>query len=293
IQRQIDLINLTKQYSDAQVANAAETAKTYLDALHEAEDASRQLDKDREARLKQMEREEQTAQLLNDQLMSRLQHEAELARLSGDPVRMENAERELYIATRINELLRDRPELTPPERKGVAEDEWDELTRTDREGKLRDTFKRSFTDGIRAAIDGDIGGFFENMADRFTDRMLDNLADNLFDLFSEAMKGMSNGSSGGGIFSAIAKLFPGYSSGGYTGAGGVNQPAGVVHAGEIVWSQRDIARAGGVSVVEAMRKGVTGYSAGGIVQAPKLPSVNSTVSQLRSQQTAGTHPLVI
>ena len=46
----------------------------------------------------------------------------------------------------------------------------------------------------------------------------------------------------------------GYSTGGYTGDGGVLQPAGVVHKGEVVWSQRDV-RAGGVEVVEAMRKG--------------------------------------
>ncbi|MBH1489800.1 phage tail tape measure protein [Stenotrophomonas maltophilia] len=57
----------------------------------------------------------------------------------------------------------------------------------------------------------------------------------------------------------------GYFTGGYTGDGGVLQPAGVVHKGEVVWSQRDVARAGGVEVVEAMRKGLKGYDAGGAV----------------------------
>lgn len=57
----------------------------------------------------------------------------------------------------------------------------------------------------------------------------------------------------------------GYSTGGYTGDGGVHQPAGVVHKGEVVWSQRDVARAGGVEVVEAMRKGLKGYDSGGAV----------------------------
>ncbi|WP_312795544.1 phage tail tip lysozyme [Tianweitania sp.] len=45
-----------------------------------------------------------------------------------------------------------------------------------------------------------------------------------------------------------------FSEGGYTGDGGVFDPAGVVHRGEVVWSQRDIARAGGVGVVEGMRR---------------------------------------
>ncbi|MGV2930134.1 EF-hand domain-containing protein [Vreelandella venusta] len=56
----------------------------------------------------------------------------------------------------------------------------------------------------------------------------------------------------------------GYSVGGYTGAGGVNEPAGIVHKGEVVWSQADIARAGGVSAVESMRK----LGAGGLLPVP-------------------------
>lgn len=60
----------------------------------------------------------------------------------------------------------------------------------------------------------------------------------------------------------------GYSGGGYTGPGDKDQPAGVVHAGEVVWSQRDIARAGGVGVVEAMRLGYRGYADGGFVGTP-------------------------
>ncbi|HDS1011343.1 TPA: phage tail tape measure protein [Stenotrophomonas maltophilia] len=63
-----------------------------------------------------------------------------------------------------------------------------------------------------------------------------------------------------------------YSTGGYTGDGGVNEPAGVVHKGEVVWSQADIARAGGVGVVEAMRRGLPGYADGGAV-GPAPPGV--------------------
>jgi len=61
------------------------------------------------------------------------------------------------------------------------------------------------------------------------------------------------------------RLGGGYSSGGYTGNGGVNEPAGVVHKGEVVWSQADVARAGGVGIVEAMRQGLRGYAVGGPV----------------------------
>jgi phage-related minor tail protein len=67
------------------------------------------------------------------------------------------------------------------------------------------------------------------------------------------------------IIGAIRSVSAGYSGGGYTGDGGVLQPAGVVHKGEVVWSQQDIARAGGVAVVEAMRLGRRGYADGGFV----------------------------
>lgn len=60
---------------------------------------------------------------------------------------------------------------------------------------------------------------------------------------------------GGGALLAAFALIKGFSGGGYTGAGGVNEPAGVVHKGEVVWSQADIKRFGGVESVEAMRKG--------------------------------------
>ncbi|WP_284087127.1 tape measure protein [Acinetobacter pittii] len=46
----------------------------------------------------------------------------------------------------------------------------------------------------------------------------------------------------------------GFSDGGFTGTGGKYEPAGIVHKGEVVWSQEDIKRWGGVGLVENMRK---------------------------------------
>ncbi|GAB2767502.1 peptidoglycan DD-metalloendopeptidase family protein [Sinomonas soli] len=60
------------------------------------------------------------------------------------------------------------------------------------------------------------------------------------------------------------ELPPGFSEGGYTGPGAKKKPAGIVHAGEVVWSQDDIARWGGVGVVEALRR-ARGYLGGGLV----------------------------
>ncbi|MCH4243760.1 tape measure protein [Acinetobacter gerneri] len=63
-----------------------------------------------------------------------------------------------------------------------------------------------------------------------------------------------------------AQTIAGFATGGYTGSGGKYDPAGIVHRGEVVFSQEDIARWGGVANVEAMRlSGKNGYSDGGIV----------------------------
>lgn len=101
-------------------------------------------------------------------------------------------------------------------------------------------------------------------------------------LINSGLSGLFGGGGGGGFLGA---LFGGggsnlaalsasgkylFDSGGYTGPGGVKQPAGVVHRGEVVWSQKDVARAGGVSAVEAMRKGLAGYAGGGAVSMPQV-----------------------
>lgn len=66
----------------------------------------------------------------------------------------------------------------------------------------------------------------------------------------------------GGI-AKVGKVFDGkgYSTGGYTGAGGVHEAAGIVHKGEVVFSQRDVAKFGGWQAVEAIRRGGAGVLA--------------------------------
>lgn len=58
---------------------------------------------------------------------------------------------------------------------------------------------------------------------------------------------------GGGLLGGIIGGLFGFSEGGYTGPGGKHEPAGVVHKGEVVFSQDDVAKMGGVAAVEALR----------------------------------------
>jgi len=65
----------------------------------------------------------------------------------------------------------------------------------------------------------------------------------------------SGGSGSPGISSGVSAGISGlgFSDGGYTGPGPTNEPAGIVHKGEVVWSKADVREAGGVRSAEAMR----------------------------------------
>ncbi|MHC3940228.1 hypothetical protein ACI0FR_01538 [Paenochrobactrum sp. BZR 201-1] len=119
-------------------------------------------------------------------------------------------------------------------------------------------------------------------------KALDGFLNTLMDAVNQALllgKGPLAGLfGGGGLLGGIGKIF-GFSEGGYTGSGGKNQPAGVVHKGEVVWSQKDVARAGGVAAVEAMRRGMRGYASGGVVAMPTLQAPIMPV--LKAPQSGG------
>lgn len=88
-----------------------------------------------------------------------------------------------------------------------------------------------------------------------------------------------------GIISAAAAIANGlaavakingveFAEGGYTGPGGKYQPAGIVHAGEVVWSQEDVAKAGGPMRANAMRPTMRGYYDGGYVANSVAQPIN-------------------
>lgn len=176
---------------------------------------------------------------------------------------------------------------------------------------LAGDFTKTLVTGLRNG-DGlwkSFGNAAISVLNKISDTLLNDVLNSLFKVNSAA--------GGGGLFSGLGSLFGfGKSSGGldlgilaaspqatraiasgagglfadggYTGPGGVNDPAGLVHAGEVVWSQKDIARAGGVGVVEAMRLGRRGYADGGVVGegGPQLvraqPDASIPVRRLRA-----------
>lgn len=117
----------------------------------------------------------------------------------------------------------------------------------------------SFIDGSKSAEEA--FGDFAKSLQRIAAQMLAEKA-------VQWLFGMFTGTGGGGDFVWGARDFTGFASGGYTGPGGKHEPAGIVHKGEVVWSQADVRRAGGVGVVESMR--LRGYAAGGVVGAAPM-----------------------
>ncbi|NTA16003.1 phage tail length tape measure family protein [Agrobacterium tumefaciens] len=146
-------------------------------------------------------------------------------------------------------------------------------------------------DATRGFIDDLIHG--ESAADAFAGA-LSRIADALLDdVLNSIFKVNSAAGGSGGLLSSFLGLFggggfaslpmtgpvptarPGFSGGGYTGAGGKYQPAGVVHKGEYVFDQAAVKAAGGPAAMEAMRRNLKGFANGGPVgiSVPSIPSL--------------------
>ena len=160
-----------------------------------------------------------------------------------------------------------------------------------------DTYKASFSsmsDSMSNAVVDTMGGMTDALADfvatgkgsfrDFTVSILQDLSKILVKMaIVNTMKAALGSYADGGVVGGGE-----YSSGGYTGHGGKHEPAGVVHKGEVVFSQRDVARHGGVAMVERLR--LKGYADGGVVGLPPQPgslaaanagntTVNITINQ--------------
>ncbi|MFZ7338357.1 phage tail tape measure protein, partial [Comamonas jiangduensis] len=110
-----------------------------------------------------------------------------------------------------------------------------------------------------------------------------------------AMMGKAGGSDVSGFIGNVlgALTGGGFASGGYTGAGGEYEPAGVVHRGEGVLSQRDVAALGGPRAFEQFRASLHhGYSGGGYVRGYVAPS-SPALPAVRPAASAGAQPLVV
>ena len=149
--------------------------------------------------------------------------------------------------------------------------------------------KDASKDCTRTFIDGMIqgknateaaGDAIMRLGQRLLDAGLDAIYDKVFTV-------QGSKTSSGGFLGGIGKLF-GFDEGGFTGNGGKNEPKGIVHAGEYVFSQ-DAVKAIGVENLEAMHNSLKGYSNGGLVggsiPAMRMPQI-PTAASLRNMRDA-------
>lgn len=114
----------------------------------------------------------------------------------------------------------------------------------------------------------------------------------------QALAASSAGSGGAGLLGAATKAV-GFASGGYTGAGGKYQPAGIVHAGEFVSRQEVVRQPGALAFLSAFNRvgmaalrGWPGYASGGLVVgaagAPALQGIPSAATFKAPQMSSST-----
>lgn len=266
---------------------------------------------------------------------AREEHRLTVAELSGQRDLARQLADQQEVRNRAKTYEGDDYRLSGPDAERRATDEVSRERLAATRGEHREMFATAFSEGIRAAMDGDIAGFLAGQVGGFVDTMLQRAGEQLYDSIFGTVDAVSEGTAQGAAVSATvtpaivgagataaasmgaaitaagataaatmaaaissaqavataARIVPGFDSGGYTGPGGKHQPAGVVHKGEVVWSQQDIARAGGVGVVEAMRRGLKGYDGGGVVSV--IPQVNAAMNRAQQARGRQSQPVIV
>ncbi|MCH2216647.1 MAG: hypothetical protein MK076_00970 [Flavobacteriales bacterium] len=95
------------------------------------------------------------------------------------------------------------------------------------------------------------------------------------------------------VKSTLQAVSGGFADGGYTGDGGKYQPAGIVHKGEVVFSQKDVSMMGGVRAVERIRPTAKGYADGGIVANSVATSMRNINSNRELQRDIANNPIFV
>ncbi|MCF1474608.1 phage tail tape measure protein [Agrobacterium vitis] len=146
-----------------------------------------------------------------------------------------------------------------------------------------DTAKSAFSDVIMGA---------ESFSDALSG-VLKKLGELALNSAFDGLFGGSSATSSGGWLTGFAKAI-GFADGGYTGAGGKYEPAGVVHKGEYVFDADAVRKAGGPAGLDAMRKRLKGYSSGGYVgpSAPRMPDLSRAAASKASSVQISINPVI-
>jgi tape measure domain-containing protein len=202
---------------------------------------------------------------------AQISHELELARLIGNDTKIRALEREVQIRERIAELT--GAGISKEDAQGQATQEADQTAAARQFGESRDMFSQAFSEGIRAAMNGDLSGFLANQFGDFADLAFQRLGEQVFDsLFSapaDIAKAAAEGVAQGTAASTPMTLA--ITAGGATAATAMS--AAITAAGSVAAQAMALAitTAGGASGGEGVGKSVlkAGFSA--ITGGSKFP----------------------
>jgi hypothetical protein len=224
------LVRLTADFERAGYEDAANRAQAQVTALSEARTKAEQmaeLIKQSDAFWEQLgenaDKAADAAALLTDQTLDRLGYELELARLGGSEGTIKDAERRLFIETRMLEIMRLKLAATEAEARAMAGGEFATIDAA--------TEGREMAESVVSLLRSD--DIWEEAGRRFKDAAWDGVENLLAQLFSNMNLGGKDG--GSGWVGAIASLFgkvkiPGFASGVTNFSGGL----AYVHQGEVL-----------------------------------------------------------
>ncbi|RTL96145.1 hypothetical protein EJV44_11240 [Ancylobacter aquaticus] len=207
---------------------------------------------------------------------------------------MQVEQQALNLTAGAAEALRLKEELlATAKRENIALSPQDEASLTEKArlyGELVDaTTKAANAQAQLNDLGADLaGGFISDLRNGVSAAdALSNALDRVIDrILNMGLEALFPNSGSGGFLGAIASAFGGkpggFASGGYTGAGGKYQPAGIVHRGEYVIPADKVDKLG-VGFLDRL----AGFSSGGLV-APRLPSISSA----DMARSAGAAPVV-
>ncbi len=202
VQAQIDTVRLTKELTDAKVADAASVAKAQIDAVRNAEATTRGRENATNQAKFFLDAAKDALVAYNEEQDRQLQLQIDIARLEGNDRVVLMLERELRLRQAINAL---GPDALPEQVAGARRDNT-RLSDAEDAARYREKgqdMAASFISIIRA---DDIGAEIGN---RFRAAAFDKLQDVIGNLFSQLMTAGAGGGGSGGWIGTAARLFGG------------------------------------------------------------------------------------
>lgn len=277
LQNQIDFLRKYNNASNRQQLSELQFALAKENSEYEERNLERQASYDADAAAEKLSYDQRTLELT-----SRLTEEQDILRRHSKEVA---SVRNVILLDEISKLKRGRDEqiLAAKEAsKGISSaygglgsnltKQFQGIGKTsgDAMGKafsdsIKSAFKKTFEDLIKG-----INNFMKDLGGGIRDASRE---------FNDSDFGKAFTLSGGSLTGALSRLVTGnYSSGGYTGAGGINDPAGIVHRGEYVLPKSMVNQATGLPKPEAiagltggqgMTYQITNHISGVIVSSPQ------------------------